>query len=57
MLVVQFENPVLTATLGADETSTPAVPIRLLVEEDTHDDDIVAARSSDKCDMMASRDK
>ena len=57
MLVVQFENPVLTATLGADETSTPAAPIRLLVEEDTHDDDIVAARSSDKCDMMASRDK
>ena len=57
MLVVQFENPVLTATLGADKISTPAAPIRLLVEEDTHDDDIVAARSSDKCDMTVSRDE
>ena len=57
MLVAQFENPVLTATLGANETSAPAAPIRVLVEEDTHDDNIVAARSSDKRDMMASRDK
>ena len=57
MLVVQFENPVLTATLGADKTSTPAAPIRLLAEEDTHNDDIVAAWLSDKCDMIASRDE
>ena len=57
MLFAQFENPVLTATLGADKTSAPVAPIRLLVEEDTHNDDIIAAWSSDKCDMMASRDE